>query len=55
MAQLILKIAEVKPYKRRRLKFLREKHPVLLRRLEEMGLIDEYALLSIEGEWSEQP
>ena len=32
MAQLILKIAEVKPYKRRRLKFLREKHPVLLRR-----------------------
>jgi len=38
-AQLILEVARVKPYKRRRLKFLRKERPDLLRRLEETGLI----------------
>lgn len=39
-ARLILEIAEVQPHKRRRLRFLSEKHPDLLRRLRQTGLID---------------
>jgi hypothetical protein len=39
LAAVVLKVAEVKPYKTRRLKFLAKMHPEILRNLEETGLI----------------
>jgi hypothetical protein len=36
---VVLKVAEVKPYKTRRLKFLAKMHPEILRDLGETGLI----------------
>jgi hypothetical protein len=39
LAAIVLKVAQVKPYKTRRLKFLAQKHPELLRQLEDTGLV----------------
>jgi ribosome-binding protein aMBF1 (putative translation factor) len=39
LAAIVLEVARRKPYKTRRLKFLAQKHPDLLRRLEATGLI----------------
>jgi hypothetical protein len=39
LAEIALEVARVKPYKTRRLKFLAQKHPELLRKLEDTGLI----------------
>ena len=39
LAAVVLKVAKVKPYKARRLKFLAKMHPEILRNLEEIGLI----------------
>lgn len=39
LAEIVLKVARLKPYKTRRLKFLARKHPELLRKLEATGLI----------------
>jgi len=38
-AGIVLEVARLKPYKSRRLKFLAQKHPELLRKLEATGLI----------------
>jgi hypothetical protein len=42
LAAIILEVARVTPYKRRRLKILARKHRDLLRKLGETGLIDTY-------------
>jgi len=42
LAAVVLKVAEVKPYKTRRLKFLAKMHPEILRDLEKAGLIIVY-------------
>ena len=39
LAEIVLEVARLKPYKTRRLKFLGQKHPELLRKLEDTGLI----------------
>ena len=39
LAAVVLKVAEVKPYRTRRLKFLAKMHPEILRNMEETGLI----------------
>jgi len=39
LAAIVLDVARVKPYKTRRLKFLAEKHPELLGKLRDTGLI----------------
>jgi ribosome-binding protein aMBF1 (putative translation factor) len=39
LAAIVLKVARVKPYKTRRLKFLAQMHPELLRNLEDAGLV----------------
>jgi hypothetical protein len=39
LAAIVLKVARVKPYKTRRLKFLAQMHPDLLRNLKETGLV----------------
>jgi hypothetical protein len=39
LAALVLDVARVKPYKTRRLKFLAQKHPELLGKLRDTGLI----------------
>lgn len=39
LAEIVLEVARVKPYKTRRLKFLGQKHPELLRKLHATGLI----------------
>jgi len=39
LAAIVLKVARVKPYKTRRLKFLAKMHPELLRSLEDTGLV----------------
>jgi hypothetical protein len=39
LAEIVLEVARVKPYKTRRLKWLAQKHPELLRKLEETGLV----------------
>jgi hypothetical protein len=39
LAAIVLDVARVKPYKTRRLKFLAHKHPELLSRLRDTGLI----------------
>jgi hypothetical protein len=39
LAAIVLDVARVKPYKTRRLKFLAQKHPELLGKLRDMGLI----------------
>ena len=39
LAAVVLKVAEVKPYKTRRLKFLAKMHPEIMRDLEKTGLI----------------
>lgn len=39
LAAIVLEVARVKPFKRRRLKFLARKHPELLEKLEETGLV----------------
>ena len=39
LAEIVLEVARIKPYKTRRLKFLAQKHPELLRRLEDTGLV----------------
>ena len=42
LAAVVLKVAEVKPYKTRRLKFLAKMHPEIMRDLEKTGLISAY-------------
>jgi hypothetical protein len=39
LAEIVLEVARLKPYKTRRLKFLAQKHPDLLRKLDATGLI----------------
>lgn len=39
LAEIVLEVARLKPYKTRRLKFLAQKHPELLHKLENTGLI----------------
>lgn len=39
LAKLVLEVAKIKPYKRRRLKLLAQSYPELLVKLEEAGLI----------------
>ena len=39
LAAIVLEVARLKPYKTRRLKFLAQKHPELLRKLEDTGLV----------------
>src|ERR1700730_3222003 len=39
LAEIVLEVARIKPYKTRRLKFLAQKHPELLRKLEDTGLV----------------
>jgi len=39
LAAIVLEVTRIKPYKTRRLKFLAQKHPALLRKLEDAGLI----------------
>ena len=39
LAEIVLEVARLRPYKTRRLKFLGQKHPELLRKLEDTGLI----------------
>ena len=39
LAAIVLRVAQVKPYKTRRLKFLAQRHPELLRKLEDTGLV----------------
>ncbi len=39
LAAVVLKVARVKPYRTRRLKFLAQRHPELLQELEDTGLI----------------
>ena len=39
LAAIVLKVARVKPYGTRRLKFLAQRHPELLRDLEDTGLV----------------
>jgi ribosome-binding protein aMBF1 (putative translation factor) len=39
LAAIVLEVARVTPYKKRRLKFLAQKHPELLRKLEDTGLV----------------
>jgi hypothetical protein len=39
LAEIVLKVAKVKPYRRKRLKFLARNHPDLIRKLEEADLI----------------
>lgn len=39
LAAIVLEVARIKPYKTRRLKFLSQKHPELLRKLEDAGLV----------------
>lgn len=38
LAEIVLQVAEVQPYKKRRMKVLAQKHPDLLCRLSESGL-----------------
>ncbi len=42
LAQIVLEVAQVKPYKKKRLKVLAEKRPFLLQKLEDSGLILAY-------------
>ena len=46
LASLVHEVGRVKPHKRRRLKFLKEKHKELLGQLAATGLIDDFDLLS---------
>ena len=39
LAEIVLEVARIKPYRTRRVKFLARKHPELLRKLEATGLI----------------
>jgi hypothetical protein len=39
LAAIVLRVARVKPYRSRRLKFLARTHPEVLRELEETGLV----------------
>lgn len=39
LAAIVLKVARVKPYRTRRLKFLAHRHPELLQELEDTGLV----------------
>lgn len=39
LAAIVLKVARVKPYRTRRFKFLAQRHPELLRELEDTGLV----------------
>jgi hypothetical protein len=39
LAEIVLKVAKVKPYRKKRIKFLARNHPDLIRSLEEAGLI----------------
>jgi hypothetical protein len=42
-AAIVLKVAKVKPYKARRLRFLAQRHPELLQQLQDAGLILAYS------------
>jgi hypothetical protein len=44
LADIVLQVALVKPYKKKRMSFLAQKHPELLSRMEETGL-------AIAGHW----
>ena len=39
LASIVLKVARVKPYRTRRLKFLAQRHPELIQELEDAGLV----------------
>jgi len=39
LAAIVLKLARVKPYRTRRLKFLAQRHPELIQELEDAGLV----------------
>jgi hypothetical protein len=39
LAAIVLKVARVKPYRTRRLKFLAQRHPELIQELEDAGLV----------------
>src|SRR5215472_6633522 len=39
LAAIILKVARLKPYRTRRLRFLAQRHPELLQELEDAGLV----------------
>jgi len=39
LAAIVLRVARVKPYRTRRLKFLAQRHPQLLRELQDTGLV----------------
>jgi hypothetical protein len=39
LAAIVLRVARVKPYRTRRLKFIAQRHPELLRELEDVGLV----------------
>jgi hypothetical protein len=54
LAAIVLKVAWVKPYRTRRLKFLAQRHPELLQELQEMGLVLGHSCASETAEVSDQ-
>ncbi len=54
LAAIVLKVARVKPYKTRRLKFLARRHPELLQQLEDTGLVLAHSWDSETGEFPGQ-
>jgi hypothetical protein len=55
LARVVLEVALVKPYKRRRMKFLSKERRDLLEKLQVTGLIPEATLVAGEdGEWVEE-
>ena len=54
LAAIVLRVARVKPYRTRRLKFLAQRHPELLRELEDTGLVLSHSWDSETAELSGQ-
>ena len=54
LAAIVLRVARVKPYRTRRLKFLAQRHPELLRELEDTGLVLSHSWDSQTAELSGQ-
>lgn len=52
-AALVIEVAQVKPYKKRRLEVLARDRRDLLGALVRVGLIDEYQASSVDEEWLE--
>jgi len=50
LAAIVLKVAQVKPYRTRRLKFLAQRHPELVQELEDAGLVLAHSWDSETGE-----